>query len=66
MIKNGVATPLANGGPLYAVPATSGPRTMDYEALFNSAIYRSARTSRSSPARPTMRSGSISARPSTR
>jgi hypothetical protein len=41
LIKNGVATPItqANGQPLYAVPANVGPRTMDYGALFNQAIY---------------------------
>ena len=39
MVKGGVSTPLGNGGPLYAVPANVGPRTMDYDALFNSAIY---------------------------
>lgn len=41
MIKGGVTTPLANttGEPLYAVPANVGPRTMDYNALFNAGIY---------------------------
>lgn len=39
MIKNGVASPITNGAPFYAVPTNAGPRTMDYEALFNSAIY---------------------------
>jgi hypothetical protein len=41
MIRNGVATPLLNslGGPLYAVPANVGPRTMDYEALFAAGIF---------------------------
>ena len=39
MVKNGVATPLSNGSPLYAVPANVGPRTMNYNALFNQAIY---------------------------
>jgi hypothetical protein len=39
MVKNGVATPLNNGSPLYAVPANVGPRTMNYGALFNAAIY---------------------------
>ena len=28
-----------NGAPLYVVPSNVGPRTMDYSALFNSAIY---------------------------
>jgi hypothetical protein len=42
MVKGGVSTPLANigGGPLYAVPANVGPRTMDYNALFNQGIYQ--------------------------
>jgi hypothetical protein len=39
MIKGGVATPLTGSGPLYAVPANVGPRTMDYTALFNAGIY---------------------------
>jgi hypothetical protein len=39
MVKNGVSTPLGNGAPLYAVPQNVGPRTMDYDALFNAAIY---------------------------
>jgi len=39
MIRGGVASPITNGAPFYAVPTNSGPRTMDYEALFNSAIY---------------------------
>jgi hypothetical protein len=41
MIKSGIATPLNNGagGPFFAVPANVGPRTMDYDALFNSAVY---------------------------
>jgi hypothetical protein len=39
MVKNGVSTPIGNGSPLYAVPANVGPRTMDYDALFNAAIY---------------------------
>ena len=40
MIKGGVATPLvrSGGGPFWVVPANAGPRTMDYEALFNAAI----------------------------
>ena len=35
------STPLTNvnGTPLYAVPANVGPRTMDYQALFNAGIY---------------------------
>jgi hypothetical protein len=39
MVKNGVSTPLTNGSPMYAVPSNVGPRTMDYNALFNAAIY---------------------------
>jgi hypothetical protein len=41
MIKGGVATQLLNaaGGPLYAVPANVGPRTMDYNALFAAGTY---------------------------
>jgi hypothetical protein len=41
MIKGGVATPVlkSGGGALYALPANIGPRTIDYPALFNQAIY---------------------------
>jgi hypothetical protein len=41
MVKNGVATLLTNPArqPFYAVPANVGPRTMDYAALFDAAIY---------------------------
>jgi hypothetical protein len=39
MVKNGISTPLTGGTPLYVVPANAGPRTMDYNALFNSGIY---------------------------
>lgn len=41
MVKDGVATPLPNltGGALFAVPGNAGPRTMDYEALFNAGTY---------------------------
>lgn len=41
MVRGGVSTPLANvaGTPLFAVPANPGPRTMDYDALFNAGIY---------------------------
>jgi hypothetical protein len=44
MVKDGNATPLSNlaGGPLFAVPVNVGPRTMDYNALFNSGIYSAA------------------------
>jgi hypothetical protein len=39
MIKGGVATELTNGGPLFAVPANVGPRTIAYNSLFNAGIY---------------------------
>ena len=39
MVKNGVSTPITGSGPFYAVPTNVGPRTMDYNALFNAAIY---------------------------
>lgn len=39
MIKGGVATELSSGRSLFAVPANVGPRTMDYEALFNEGTY---------------------------
>jgi hypothetical protein len=39
MVKGGIATPLTGVGPLFAVPANVGPRTMDYEALFEAGIY---------------------------
>jgi len=39
MVKNGVSTPITNGGPLYAVPGNAGPRTMDYNALFTAGTY---------------------------
>ena len=41
LIKGGVATQLLNsvGGPLFAVPANVGPRTMDYNALFAAGTY---------------------------
>jgi hypothetical protein len=41
MIKGGIATPItkSGGGSFFAVPANVGPRTMDYTALFNQAIY---------------------------
>jgi hypothetical protein len=38
-VTGGVATPLPGSGPLYAVPANVGSRTMDYNALFNQGIY---------------------------
>ena len=41
MIKNGIATPIANadGSPFYAVPANAGPRTMNYAALYGAGTY---------------------------
>jgi Domain of unknown function (DUF4331) len=39
MIKDGRRTDLTQG-PMYAVPANVGPRTMDYRSLFNKAIYK--------------------------
>jgi hypothetical protein len=41
MVKGGFSTPLLNvtGEPLFAVPANAGPRTMDYNALFNAGTY---------------------------
>jgi hypothetical protein len=39
MVQNGVSTPITGSGPFYAVPSNVGPRTMDYNALFNAAIY---------------------------
>jgi hypothetical protein len=43
MVKAGVTTPITNGagGPLFAVPANVGPRTMDYQSLFNQGTYTS-------------------------
>jgi len=37
MVRGGVAAPLTSigGDPLFAVPANPGPRTMNYDALFN-------------------------------
>lgn len=41
MVKNGVSTQLTNGdgSPFFAVPVNVGPRTMDYNALFNAGTY---------------------------
>lgn len=41
IVKNGVSTPVTNasGSPFFAVPANVGPRTMDYQALFQKGIY---------------------------
>ncbi len=43
MVKNGQRTQLnnLNGGPMFVVPANAGPRTMDYEALFEAGTYES-------------------------
>jgi hypothetical protein len=38
MIKGGITTPLVGPGPLYAVPPNTGPRTLDYNTLFNAGI----------------------------
>jgi Domain of unknown function (DUF4331) len=42
MVKGGVSTQIRNadGSPFFAVPGNAGPRTMDYQALFNLATYR--------------------------
>jgi len=41
MVRGRNHTPLTNddGSPFFAVPGNAGPRTMDYEALFNAATY---------------------------
>jgi hypothetical protein len=39
MVRGGVATELTGAGPLFAVPANVGPRTMNYSALFNAGIH---------------------------
>jgi hypothetical protein len=39
MIKGGSVGPLTTAGPYYAVPTNVGPRTMDYDALYNQGIY---------------------------
>ena len=41
MVNNGSSTQLSNfdGSPFHAVPGNAGPRTMDYEALFEAATY---------------------------
>lgn len=39
MIKGNTSTPVVGTGPLYAVPANVGPRTMDYAALFAAGTY---------------------------
>lgn len=39
MIRDGSRTRISPGSPLYAVPVNVGPRTMDYEALFQAGIY---------------------------
>jgi hypothetical protein len=42
MVKGGVTQPITGAGPFYALPANVGPRTMDYAALFNAAVYTTA------------------------
>jgi hypothetical protein len=44
MVKNGVVTDIkkADLSPFYAVPANTGPRTMDYPALFSAGTYTAA------------------------
>ena len=39
MIKGGVSTPITGAGSFFAVPSNVGPRTMDYNALFNAGTY---------------------------
>lgn len=39
MIKGGTSTVLTSSGTFYAVPSNSGPRTMDYSALFAAGTY---------------------------
>jgi hypothetical protein len=39
MVRGGAPSRIDNGQPFYAVPANVGPRTMDYDALFNQGIY---------------------------
>jgi len=39
MVKAGVSTAVNGSGPFYAVPENVGPRTMNYNALFNAATY---------------------------
>jgi hypothetical protein len=39
MIKGGVATPITGSSPFFAVPSNVGPRTIDYNALFNAGTY---------------------------
>ena len=56
MVKGGVVDAAdGTGAPLYAVPANVGPRTMDYDALFNQAIYDAGTAAcKVSPAPPTI------------
>jgi hypothetical protein len=39
MVKGGVSTPIVGTTPFYAVPSNVGPRTMNYQALFNQGTY---------------------------
>ena len=40
--NQGMELTAAGGGPMYALPANAGPRTMDYAALFDQAIYETS------------------------
>lgn len=44
MLTGHTATPITaeGGSPVFAVPSNVGPRTMDYDALFNAAIYETS------------------------
>jgi hypothetical protein len=42
MIKSGVATPVTGAGAFFVVPSNAGPRTIDYNALFNAGTYTAA------------------------
>ena len=67
MVKGHDETQLKNddGSPFFAVPGNAGPRTMDYEQLFDGARTGFARDCPRLRARPMTRSGSIWARRST-
>jgi hypothetical protein len=40
--RNGMELTPSGGGPMYALPANAGPRSMDYAALFDQATYQAA------------------------
>jgi hypothetical protein len=42
MIKGGVAAPVTGAGAFFVVPSNAGPRTIDYNALFNAGTYTAA------------------------